>query len=163
GAILAFLAKAKDPSFALHAAVYEFQKPELLAGLKEAAERGAEVKVAYHARHKGGADKTLAKNEAAIKAADFGKKVELVARKANLTPVSLLLSAEHKITPIFSPQSNDTMLHLYSSLCDDARCVIVSAPFAVSPIVLAALAKKRDDVLRYLLLDKTSSLGKGEE
>src|SRR5256886_5268215 len=36
---------------------------------------------------------------------------------AALTPVSLLLSGAHKITPIFSPQSNDTMLHLYSAMC----------------------------------------------
>jgi phosphatidylserine/phosphatidylglycerophosphate/cardiolipin synthase-like enzyme len=242
-ALLGFLGQAADKSFALHAAVYEFQKPELLAGLKEAGERGAEVKVAYHARRKSGTtDDTADKNEAAIEAAGFGDEVQLVPRKANpqdaimhnkfvvllereggkmvpqavwtgstnwtdgglygqlnvghavyekdlaatyeryfqllfadaaadtmkdelarLTPVSLVLGSEHKITPIFSPQSSDTMLHLYSALCDGARCVMVSAPFALSPIVLAALAKKREDVLRYMLLDKMASLGKGEE
>jgi phosphatidylserine/phosphatidylglycerophosphate/cardiolipin synthase-like enzyme len=242
-ALLAYLEKAADENYALHAAVYEFQKPELLAALKAAGQRGAEVKVAYHAREKPGAkDETRAKNEAAIKAAKFGKTVQLVAREADpqgaimhnkfvvllkkhgkdfvpqavwtgstnwtdgglygqlnvghavydpelaatyeryfqllyadsssdqmkdelatLTPVSLTLSGEHKITPVFSPQSNDTMLHLYSVLCDGAKCVMVSAPFALSPIVLAALAKKKEDVLRYMLLDKMSSLGKGEE
>jgi phosphatidylserine/phosphatidylglycerophosphate/cardiolipin synthase-like enzyme len=40
---------------------------------------------------------------------------------------------------------------------------MVSAPFALSPIILAALTKKRDDVLRFMLLDKMGSLGKGEE
>ena len=242
-AILAFLGRAADRSFALHAAVYEFQKPELLAGLKEAAGRGAEVKVVYHARKKQGTDDTTAaKNEAAIAAAGFGDGVELMARKANpqdaimhdkfvvllkrqgaklvpqavwsgstnwtdgglygqlnvghavydkevaatyerlfqllfadsdsetmknelgaLTPVPILLPDDHKLTPIFSPQNTDTMLSLYASICEGAKCVMVSAPFALSPIVLASLAKKRDGVLRYMLLDKMASLGKGED
>ena len=38
-ALLGFLAQAADKSFALHGAIYEFQKPELLAGLKAAADR----------------------------------------------------------------------------------------------------------------------------
>jgi phosphatidylserine/phosphatidylglycerophosphate/cardiolipin synthase-like enzyme len=241
-AILAFLAQAADDNFALHAAVYEFQKPELLAGLKAAGQRGAEVQVAFHARKAGTKDTTADKNKKAIKAATFGTAVEAKPRQADpqsaimhnkfvvllkkeggelvpkavwtgstnwtegalygqlnvghavydedvaaryekyfqllfedssaptmkdqlaeLTPVSVLLPGDHKITPIFSPQSDVTMLNLYQSICDGAKCVMVSAPFAVSPIVLAALAKKRDDVLRYLLLDKLSSLGKGEE
>jgi phosphatidylserine/phosphatidylglycerophosphate/cardiolipin synthase-like enzyme len=242
-ALLAFLGQATDKTFALHAAVYEFQKPELLAGLKAAGERGAEVQVAYHARKKsGGKDNTVDKNKAAIKAAAFGDKVEVVPREADpqgaimhnkfvvllkktggqlvpqavwtgstnwteggvygqlnvghavydedvaalyeryfqllyadssaatmkdelatITPVALVLPGEHKMTPIFSPQSEDTMLHLYQTICDGAKCLMVSAPFALSPIVLAALAKRKDDVLRYLLLDKESSLGKGEE
>jgi phosphatidylserine/phosphatidylglycerophosphate/cardiolipin synthase-like enzyme len=241
-AVLTFLARAKDKSYALHAAIYEFQKPELLAGLKAAAGRGAEVHVAYHHRKKNADDKTAKKNDDAVKAAGFGSNVRLVRRGADpqdaimhnkfvvllqkeegglvpqavwtgstnwtdgglygqlnvghavhdksvaaayeryfqllfedadaetmkhelaaLTPVSVVLPGEHKITPIFSPQSADTMLHLYSSLCDGAKCVMVSAPFALSPIVLAALAKKREDVLRYMLLDKEASLGKGEE
>ncbi len=48
--LLAYLAKAKAPSFALHAAVYEFQKPELLKGLKDAIRRGVEVQVVVHHR-----------------------------------------------------------------------------------------------------------------
>ena len=64
--------------------------------------------------------------------------------------------------PILSPQSTDAMLHLYSSLCENAKCLLVSAPFAVSPIILVALTKKSPDVLRYLLLDKEASLGKGD-
>jgi phosphatidylserine/phosphatidylglycerophosphate/cardiolipin synthase-like enzyme len=47
-AILAFLARAKDSRYALHAAIYEFQKPELLQGLHAAKQRGAEVRVVYH-------------------------------------------------------------------------------------------------------------------
>jgi phosphatidylserine/phosphatidylglycerophosphate/cardiolipin synthase-like enzyme len=54
-AMLAFLGSA-GPGDALHAVIYEFQKPELLKGLAEAKARGAEVKVVYHARQKGAAD-----------------------------------------------------------------------------------------------------------
>jgi phosphatidylserine/phosphatidylglycerophosphate/cardiolipin synthase-like enzyme len=86
-ALLAYLAQAKDATFALHAAVYEFQKPELLAGLKAALDRGAEVKVLYHHRQtqtKGApnpADKTASKNDAA-------------AHAAGLDPVSVRRSAD---------------------------------------------------------------------
>lgn len=71
-AILAFMAKASDEQFALHAAIYEFQKPNLLKGLHDAHQRGVEVKVVYHARDKGEKDKTREKNEAAIAAAHLG-------------------------------------------------------------------------------------------
>ena len=57
-AILAFLAKAVDERFALHAAIYEFQKPNLLQGLVQAKQRGVDVKVIYHARDKGEKDAT---------------------------------------------------------------------------------------------------------
>ncbi|HEX4498413.1 MAG TPA: phospholipase D-like domain-containing protein [Thermoanaerobaculia bacterium] len=74
-ALLAYLAKATDATFALHAVVYEFQKPNLLAGLHQALGRGAEVKVVYHHRQtkKGGApdptDQTAGKNADAAHAA----------------------------------------------------------------------------------------------
>jgi phosphatidylserine/phosphatidylglycerophosphate/cardiolipin synthase-like enzyme len=70
-ALLAFLAQATDGSFALHAAIYEFQKPELLAGLKQALDRGAQVQVAYHHRKANAKDDTWKKNEEAIQAAGF--------------------------------------------------------------------------------------------
>lgn len=70
-AILDYLGQAKDSSYALHAAIYEFQKPNLLAGLKAAVDRGAEVQVVYHYRHKGDGkkDHTWTENEEAAKAA----------------------------------------------------------------------------------------------
>ena len=236
-AVLAYLSQAKDSSFALHAAIYEFQKPELLQGLKDAGDRGVDVQVVYHHRQKNAADDTATKNDAAIAQAAFDK-VAVTPRKSNpqgaimhnkfvvllkndgaklvpiavwtgstnwtdggiygqlnvghaiydaevaatyeayfqllkkdtdapgmkhalesLTPVSLLLPGEHKVVPIFSPQSTDGMLHLYSNLCDSAKCLMVSAPFALSPIVLSVLSKKRDDVQRFMLLDKEGSLG----
>lgn len=51
-ALLAFLARAEGQGFALHAVVYEFEKPNLLRGLKDALARGAAVEVVYHARKK---------------------------------------------------------------------------------------------------------------
>lgn len=81
--LLDFIGRAEGADFALHAVIYEFQKPSLLAGLKAAAERGASVEVVYHARKKADArdkktgevkevDHTLGKNEAAIQAAGIG-------------------------------------------------------------------------------------------
>jgi phosphatidylserine/phosphatidylglycerophosphate/cardiolipin synthase-like enzyme len=218
-ALLAYLNQASDKSFALHAAVYEFQKPELLQGLKDAVERGVDVQVVYHHRKKNDKDTTADKNDAAIKqvglskivtprnanpqdaimhnkfvvllkniggqmapqavwtgstnwtdgglygqlnvghavydaevAAAYERYFELLHADsdastmkhelASLTPVSLSLSGSHKITPILSPQSDDAMLHLYSGLCDNATCLMISAPFALSPIILVALTKK---------------------
>ena len=240
-AILAYLAQATDKSFALHAAVYEFQKPELLNGLKAAVDRGVDVQVTYHARKKSdGKDKTADDNDAAIEKAGLRKVV--TPRKANpqgaimhnkfvvllkktghqlkpiavwtgstnwtdggiygqlnvghavhdeevatayeayyqllhadteasdmkhevagLTPVSLVIPGTHKVVPIFSPQDNDVMLHLYAKICEDAECLMVSAPFSLSPIILATLSKPGDEVLRFMLLDKIASLGKPED
>jgi phosphatidylserine/phosphatidylglycerophosphate/cardiolipin synthase-like enzyme len=87
---------------------------------------------------------------------------EMKEKVGDLTPVSLMLPAEHKIVSVLSPQENDTMLHLYAKICDGATCLMVSAPFALSPIIMAVLAKTQDDVLRFMLLDKMGSLGKGE-
>jgi phosphatidylserine/phosphatidylglycerophosphate/cardiolipin synthase-like enzyme len=70
-AILSFLAKAVDERFALHAAIYEFQKPSLLNGLMQAKRRGVDVAVVFHARDKGAEDKTREKNEAAITTANM--------------------------------------------------------------------------------------------
>jgi phosphatidylserine/phosphatidylglycerophosphate/cardiolipin synthase-like enzyme len=241
-ALLSFLAQAKDDSFALHAAIYEFQKPTLLAGLAAAHARKAEVHVVYHHRQKGAKDTTASKNDGAIKAAKLSKSLvtprhenpqsaimhnkfvvllrdrrgkqtpiavwtgstnwtdgaiygqlnvghavydpdiaEVYERYfqllkedpsaedtkhalSSLTPVSLIVPAAHGVTPVLSPQPTDTMLHLYSSICATAKCVMVCAPFALSPIVLAAFtSKSQDNVLRFFLLDKESSLGKGQE
>jgi phosphatidylserine/phosphatidylglycerophosphate/cardiolipin synthase-like enzyme len=80
-ALIGFVGHAVDSSFALHAAIYEFQKPELLRALKQAKARGVDVKVAYHGRVKMAKgkpdpkDTTTSKNTAAIKDAgiDFAK------------------------------------------------------------------------------------------
>src|SRR5262249_49172655 len=73
-ALLAYLAQAKDKSYALHAVVYEFQKPNLLQGLRQALDRKVDVKVVYHHRHKPDpSDKTFQKNADAAKAAGLDK------------------------------------------------------------------------------------------
>ena len=68
-ALLAFMAQAKDKGYAIHAAIYEFQKPELLAGLVDAAKRHAEVKAVYHHRKATEKDTTWDKNDKAVAAA----------------------------------------------------------------------------------------------
>jgi phosphatidylserine/phosphatidylglycerophosphate/cardiolipin synthase-like enzyme len=74
-ALIGFIGQAVDASFAIHAAIYEFQKPKLLEALTRAAARGVNVKVAYHARQKMAKgkpdpkDKTAGRNRDAIKKA----------------------------------------------------------------------------------------------
>jgi len=86
-AVLAFLAQAKDKSFALHAVIYEFQKTSLLAGLRQALDRGADVQIVYHHRQKqsGGKpdpkDKTAGENAEAAEAAKLAE--VCVQREAN--------------------------------------------------------------------------------
>ena len=46
-----------------------FKNRQLLKGIKDAAQRGVDVKVVYHHRKKNDKDKTADKNDAAIKAA----------------------------------------------------------------------------------------------
>jgi phosphatidylserine/phosphatidylglycerophosphate/cardiolipin synthase-like enzyme len=239
-ALLAFLAQAADDSFALHAAVYEFQKPNLLQGLKDAQDRGAEVKVAYHHRQKNAKDKTAPENDEAAKKAGFkpgtcvqrgknpqnaimhnkfvvllkkdgGKlvpkavwtgstnwtdggiygqlnvghavyddKVAATYQKyfellfadsdartmkselAKLSPVPAVVP-KNTIIPILSPQSDDAMLKLYARICDKSKCLMVSAPFELAQVIRTELSEKETDEIRFLLLDKNSSLGDAAE
>jgi phosphatidylserine/phosphatidylglycerophosphate/cardiolipin synthase-like enzyme len=240
-AILDFLAQAKDDSFALHAAVYEFQKPNLIQGLKDAQDRGAEVKVAYHHRQKNEKDKTAPENdEAAAKVgfkpgtcvqrganpqsaimhnkfvvllqkdaggglvpkavwtgstnwtdggiygqlnvghAVYDEKVAGTYEKyfdllyansdaktmkstlATLSPVPTEIP-EKSIVPILSPQSDDAMLKLYAGICDNATCLMVSAPFELAEVIRTEFTTKEGADLRFLLLDKNASLGDAAE
>jgi phosphatidylserine/phosphatidylglycerophosphate/cardiolipin synthase-like enzyme len=80
-ALLAFLAQAKDNSYGLHVAIYEFQKPNLLQGLKQALDCGVDVQVVYHYRNTGPQDDTWKKNAEAANAA--GLDAVCTQRKAN--------------------------------------------------------------------------------
>ena len=60
---------ARDGSFALHAAIYEFQKPELVGALAAARARGVDVRVVYHGRTADESDKTKSRNAEAARAA----------------------------------------------------------------------------------------------
>ncbi|MFO0647692.1 MAG: phospholipase D-like domain-containing protein [Polyangiales bacterium] len=67
--LLDFLALARDRSFALHVAIYEFQKPELVGALAAARARGVDVRVVYHGRTADERDKTRSRNAEAARAA----------------------------------------------------------------------------------------------
>ena len=62
-ALLAFIARASGPEFALRGAVYEFRRAEVLQAFKAAAERGADVQIVYD-----GIDDVQLPNEQAIAA-----------------------------------------------------------------------------------------------
>jgi len=243
-ALIGFIGQASDATFALHAAIYEFQKKELLNALRQAAGRGVDVKVAYHARRKiikgkpDPKDKTAERNKQAIKnlgitfakprdadpqGAIMHNKFVVLLKKgagAKLTPVAVWTgstnwtegaiygqlnvghatsdpkvaeafeayfqmlyanasSAEMKsgnvklatvpqdrdaipkgITPVFSPQAKLDMINLYGALCKSGKVVMVSAPFALHPTILAAFKKTPKDTLRFLMADKPGSFGK---
>jgi hypothetical protein len=65
--LVAFIAKADGPDFALHGCIYEFEKPTPIQALIQAQKRGAEVHIVYHAR-KGG--NTAEENRHAIESLD---------------------------------------------------------------------------------------------
>ncbi len=65
--LLGFIAKAKDSTWSLHAAIYEMKWPEVLAAFKAAKVAGADVKIIYHAKD----DETGLANDAAIAAAQI--------------------------------------------------------------------------------------------
>jgi phosphatidylserine/phosphatidylglycerophosphate/cardiolipin synthase-like enzyme len=64
-ALLDFIAKAKNSTFSLRAAIYELKWPAVLAAFKAAAHAGADVQIIYHAKD----DETGNANEAEIDAA----------------------------------------------------------------------------------------------
>jgi phosphatidylserine/phosphatidylglycerophosphate/cardiolipin synthase-like enzyme len=238
-AILDFLGQATDATWALHAAVYEFQKPNLLAGLKAAIDRGAEVHVVYHFRHKTGAkDDTWTKNQAAAKAAGIedhcthrtqdgnvimhNKFVVLLKKNgANWDPqavwtgstnwtdggiygqlnvghavydpkVAAIYEQYHQLLaqdlpdkqmkdgvtkispvpkdipsagtlPVLSPQKDVAMLDLYGKIAQQARTLLVSAPFQLAAQITKTFDPVPAGTLHYLLLDKEGSLGKGSQ
>jgi phosphatidylserine/phosphatidylglycerophosphate/cardiolipin synthase-like enzyme len=240
-AILAFLAQAKDDSFALHAAIYEFQKTNLVGGLKAAQDRGAEVKVAYHHRQKNAKDKTAPENDEAAEKAGFKpgtcvqrganpqnaimhnkfvvllqkdaagklkpkavwtgstnwtdggiygqlnvghaiyndavaetyeKYFELLFANSDAKTMKSTLAtlspvpdypAENSIVPILSPQADDDMLKLYAKICDKSKCLMVSAPFQLAQNIRDELFEKEGGEIRFLLVDKTGSLGDQQE
>jgi phosphatidylserine/phosphatidylglycerophosphate/cardiolipin synthase-like enzyme len=70
-AVTDFIGRAVDSTFVLHAAIYEFQKQELLRALLQAEARGVDVTAVYHGRQKSSKkaknpDQTANKNKAAV-------------------------------------------------------------------------------------------------
>jgi phosphatidylserine/phosphatidylglycerophosphate/cardiolipin synthase-like enzyme len=75
-AVTAFIGRAVDSTFAVHAAIYEFQKPELLRALLQARARGVGVVAVYHGRQKSSKkaknpDQTANKNKDAVAEAEI--------------------------------------------------------------------------------------------
>jgi phosphatidylserine/phosphatidylglycerophosphate/cardiolipin synthase-like enzyme len=274
-ALVAFIGHASDLSYTIHAAVYEFQKDDLLRALMQAKHRGVDVKVVYHARCKTSkkakgktaakagkaskpskakaakkkangkytlakyaADLTAQKNEDAIKACGMtfakprkanpqnaimhNKFVVLLQKQAKgpAVPVAVwtgstnwtdgaiygqlnvghavydpaiaaaydkyfqLLYADsdakamrkgtvalsqlpakradvrHGVTPVFSPQPVLDMIELYADICRTGKVVLVSAPFALHPLITATFDKRAPGTLRFLMADKEGSFGK---
>ncbi|MBL7750704.1 MAG: hypothetical protein JNN29_04940 [Chitinophagaceae bacterium] len=75
-----FLEQAKDGTFSIAAALYEFNYADVLEYLKEAKQRGAKVKVVYHAAE----DETKAHSEEAIDEANIKSICEERANTLNL-------------------------------------------------------------------------------
>lgn len=239
-ALIAFLRMATNSSWVIHAAIYEFQKSEFVSEIKNAVERGVEVRIIYHARDRGEKDHTRERNESAIKEAKLenvviprksspsnaimhNKFVILLQKDSNkilpkavwtgstnwtdgaiygqlnvghaiyiesvaetyekyfqilnedpdsatiknalaeLAPVPEKLLEEAHITPMLSPQKDDSMLHLYARLCAGASSLLISAPFALSPIIRDTLYQEDGPKLRFFLIDKNLALGESEE
>lgn len=237
-ALVGFIGHAVDASFAVHAAIYEFQKPTVLKALMQAKLRGCEVNVAYH----GCAGTTTDKNKAATakeninfearprsaapsNAIMHNKFVVLLKKQSDgtLLPMALWtgstnwtngaiygqLNVGHAVfdtniaaayekyfqflfantgpddmkkstvalspvpanrgavnqgmTPIFSPQSKLDMIELYADICRSAKVLMVSAPFVLHQDIRKTFDDKPPDTLRFVLLDKPASLGKGPE
>jgi hypothetical protein len=82
---------------------------------------------------------------------------------AKLTPVPDPRLHSPKTFPIFSPQRDKRMLELYASICKQATCLMVSAPFELDELLLDTFANTPPGALHFLLLDKEASLGSKQE
>ena len=117
-ALISFIGAAQDKNFALHAAVYEFQKPELLNALKTAVSRDVDVDVVYHAREKGTKDHTAQKNRAAIEAADisFAKPRKADPQDAIMHNKFVVLLRKSKPFAVWTGSTNWTEGAIYGQL-----------------------------------------------
>src|SRR4029078_1798953 len=80
---------------------------------------------------------------------------------ANITPVPATPQAIlHGITPIFSPQSSLDMIDLYAGICQQAKVLLVSAPFTLHEKIRKVFDDASIDTLRFLMADTAKSFGK---
>ncbi len=83
-----------------------------------------------------------------------------------LTPVPTPQKAErvpHGVTPIFSPQSDLTMIDLYADICQQAKVLFVAAPFLLHEKIRATFNEAPAGTLRFLMADKKGSFGRNGE
>jgi phosphatidylserine/phosphatidylglycerophosphate/cardiolipin synthase-like enzyme len=111
-AMLGFIAKAKNSTYSLHAAIYEVQWPEVLAAFKAASDAGAEVKIIYHAKD----DDTGNDNKDAIDKAGIGSLCK-PRKHANLMHNKfIVLSKAGKPVSVWTGSTNLSRNALYGQL-----------------------------------------------
>jgi phosphatidylserine/phosphatidylglycerophosphate/cardiolipin synthase-like enzyme len=113
-ALLAFIARAKGPSFELHGAIYEFQWQPVLEALGAAAATKARVTVIYDAIP--GKTKPRAHNEEAIAKAGIGGLVRPRLR-GNIMHNKFLVLSEHDVpVAVWTGSTNVTEQGIYGHL-----------------------------------------------
>lgn len=117
-ALLAFIAKAKNNSYSLHAAIYELHLPEgkpwpdVLAAFKAAQQTGAKVSLIYH----GLADETGTTNAKAIEDAKI-KGISTARTRAKLMHNKfIVLSRNGKAVSVWTGSTNISRNALYGQL-----------------------------------------------
>ncbi len=100
-ALIAFVDQASSSRFALRAAVYEFTHPDVLAAFRRASDRGADVKIVYHAVP----DETGTANETALSAAGLDASVLCPRRHAKLAHNKFIVLCGKDVTGALTPIS----------------------------------------------------------
>lgn len=107
----AFIARAKDASYALHGAIYEFQRPEALNALKAARTRKAKVKVVFDAIP--GANKPKEKNLSAIASAKLARESSGKTNGTIMHNKFLVLSHRNRPIAVWTGSTNWTENCIY--------------------------------------------------
>ncbi len=111
-ALLGFIAKAKDNSYSLHAAIYELKWPEVLAAFKGAKAAGADVKIIYHGKD----DETGNANDAEIAVAQI-KSICIARMNAKLMHNKfIVLSKNGKPASVWTGSTNISRNALHGQL-----------------------------------------------
>jgi phosphatidylserine/phosphatidylglycerophosphate/cardiolipin synthase-like enzyme len=110
--LLAFIARARNSQYSLHAAIYELRWPEVLAAFKAAADAGADVKIIYHAKE----DATGQDNDTLIDALGIRG---LVIKRTHATLMHnkfIVLSRNDKPVSVWTGSTNLSMNALFGQL-----------------------------------------------
>jgi phosphatidylserine/phosphatidylglycerophosphate/cardiolipin synthase-like enzyme len=109
--MLGFIARAEDASYALHGAIYEFQRPEALSALKAARKRKVKVKVVFDAIP--GKSKPKKKNLDAIAAAKLIRESSGKTKGTIMHNKFLVLSHRDKPVAVWTGSMNWTENGIY--------------------------------------------------
>lgn len=80
-ALIGFIDEAKDGGYGLRGALYEFKLDEIIAALRDARQRGADVRIVYDAKENGGKKRPIAQPKT-----DNEKQIEAYKLKSRCTP-----------------------------------------------------------------------------